>query len=112
MAGIAQSPFAVQRIDLLKVGILQLEVTLQVLLDSRWSFAFRNDASAVSDAPRKRCLCTSLVVLLADLSKSWVVNELVGVFALIIDLVLVSEGRVLGDMNALARVPVEEVLLG
>ena len=56
------------------------------------------------NAPRQRDLRPALAVLLPDLHKRRVVNQLAHVLACAVDLVLVAKRRVLRDVDAVLRV--------
>ena len=72
---VIKSQFFVQTIDLLDLLLAELEVTLQVLLNSGFSFALWNNGMAMGNAPCEGDLSTGLVVLLADLDKGLFVHE-------------------------------------
>lgn len=108
---IVKSHLLIHRINLLQILLIQLKVSLQVRLYAGWSLGLWQNRSSVVDTPCQCDLCTCLSVLLSNLSEDWLLNELTQVLSFIVDLVRVSEWRVLGDMDALLRVPLEELLL-
>jgi hypothetical protein len=55
----------------------------------------------VSDTPGKSNLSTGLIVFLADLDKNGFVYKFTHILSTVVDLVLVAERAVLGDMDAL-----------
>ena len=66
----------------------------------------------MGDAPGQCDLCAVLVVFLADVEEDRVVDQLAHAFAGVVDLVLVAEGRVLGDVDVAVLVEVGERGLG
>jgi hypothetical protein len=71
--GIIESQLLIDTVNLLEVLRIELEVTAEVGLDTRWSLGLGNHTVAVSDSPRERYLCTTLVVLLANLHQNGVI---------------------------------------
>lgn len=70
---VAESQLLVNGSDLLDVFRVELEVTLQVCLYPRGSLGFWKDGVALRNTPCQSHLCSGLVVLLANLDKSWVI---------------------------------------
>lgn len=83
--------------NLLQVVVVKLEVTLEILLDPRRGLALWNDRLAAGNSPCQRNLGARLAVLLADLDKYRVLDQLVNLVA--VDGVLVAEWGVVGDVD-------------
>lgn len=108
---IVKSHLLIHLSNLLQILVIKLEVALQVRLYASWSLGLWQDTASLSDAPCERDLGTSLSILLSDLGKNWLVDELWKLLSLVVDLVRVSEWGVLGDVDAILSVPCDKVPL-
>lgn len=108
---VVEAELLVNGIDLLDVGVVKLEVALQIVLDAGWCLRLWDDGMPTGDTPGEGDLSSVLAVLLANLVEQCVVNELAHVLTRGVNLVLVAEGRVVGNVNTLLLVEVGEAVL-
>lgn len=89
---IVEAHLLVDRVNLLDILGLELEIACKVVLDPALGLALGQHRSSVGDTPSQRHLSTRLSVLLSNLRQSWVLDQLSEILALAVDWVLVTEG--------------------
>lgn len=109
--GVVEAEFFVQGVQFLQIGRLELKVAFQIGLDSARRLRLGKHGVAVLDPPCQCRLCAVLAVFLADLDQYGVIHQLSHALAGGVDLVLVAEGGVLLDVDALGFVEGDEVVL-